>query len=228
MELSLKERAKHTAYAKLYYLLTPGRSCYELMTHFPSPPYFSSSLCIETLRSQKLFTSPLQTMTILFSLSCSFFAQCFWCVSSCWLQPSPTNAHNWWWCKSLLPLLAPTITRYICCLLAWDFPRAPAAERIADWLRHVWWFSQVCHKGGWRTETVCGNLLTLWRSHDFLLNLTIPSTTRIIVSKLPAWSFIIYLNIAWSVAFFLSVIDHSPSFAEGMEGKEFISQDTSF
>lgn len=55
---------------------------------------------------------------------------------------------------------------------------------------------------GWRTESVCGNLLTLWRSHDFLLNLKIPSVRRIIISKLPGQPFIIYLNTAWSVAFF--------------------------
>lgn len=130
------------------------------------------------------------------------FAQCFWCISSSWLQPSPTKAHNPWRCKSLLPLLAPTITQYSWCLLAWDFPKAPAAEQVADRLRHVWWFSQVSHKGGWRTETICGNLLTLWRSHDFLLNLKIPTATRIIVSKPPVPPFIIYLNIAWSVAGF--------------------------
>lgn len=209
-------------------LFTSERSCCELVTHLPSPLYFSFSLRIEALRSQKSFASPLQTMTILFSLSCSFFAQCFWCISSSWLQPLPTNAHKRWRCKSLLPLLVPVITWYSWCLLAWDFPRAPAAEQVAGWLRHVWWFSQVCHKGGWRTETICGNLLTLWRSHDFLLNLKIPSTTGIIVSKPPMQPFIIYLSIAWSLAFFLSVIDSSPSFAEGVEDKEFISQDTSF
>ena len=193
------------------------------MTCLPSPLYFSFSLCIEALRSQKLFMSPLQTI---FSLSCSSFAQCLWYIWSSWIQPSSSSAHNWWWCKSLLPLPAPTIMWYSWCLLAWDFPRAPAAEQVADRLRHVWWFSQVCHEEGWRTETVCGNLLTLWRSHDFLLDLNIPST--IIVSKLPVQPFIIYLNIAWSVAFFLSVIDSSPSFAKGVVDKEFSSQDASF
>lgn len=43
------------------------------MMHLPSPLYFSFSLCIEALRSWKLFTSPLQTMTILFSLSHALF-----------------------------------------------------------------------------------------------------------------------------------------------------------
>lgn len=136
-----------------------------------------------------------------------FFAQSFCCASSCWLQHSPTNAQNWWWCKSPALLLVPTIIRYSCCLLSWDFPRAPAAEQVADWLRHVWWFSQVCHKGGWRTETSCGNLLTLWRSHDFLLNLKIPSKTRTILFLnllCCLSSFCDYLNIAWSVAFFVS------------------------
>lgn len=141
---------------------TPGRLCCKLMTHLPSSLYFSFSICIESPCFQKLFTSHPQTMARLFPLSCSFFAQCFLFISSSWLQPSTTNTHNGWHCKSLLPLLAPTVTQQSWSLLAWDFPRAPVAGQVADQLRHVWWFSQVCHEGGVKNRN------RLWKFTDSL------------------------------------------------------------
>lgn len=49
-------------------VFTPEGSCCEVMTCLPSPHYFSFSLCIKDLWPWKLFTSPLQTMTLLSSL----------------------------------------------------------------------------------------------------------------------------------------------------------------
>lgn len=67
-------------------------------------------------------------------------------------------------------------------------------------------------QGGGEEEKLSVEIYWLWRPHDFLLNMKIPSIIRIIVSKPPVRPFIIYLNITGSEVFFLSVtsVHHLP------------------
>lgn len=135
-----------------------------------------------------------------------FFEQSFWCVSASWLRLSDQ-------CTQAVTVQIPAAftgaghSPAQLVLLGWDFPRAPAAEQVTDRLRHVWWLSHVCHKGGWKTETLYGNLLTLktaWllaKSEKFQHNF----------SKPPVQPFIIYLSTAVR-GIFLSVtlVHHLP------------------
>lgn len=171
-------------------------------------------------QSQKLFTSLLQPVPILFSHAVFLFFphNAFGVFHPVWFQHSPTNAHNRWRCKSPLPLLTPSV-RQVC----WpgNFQGLLWQSRLRTDSDTFGGSATFATRGG---EEQKPSVESYWlgRSRDFLLNWKIPSKRRIIASESPVRLFIIYLNIAWSV------MDNNPSFARGMEDKEFISQDTSF
>lgn len=104
------------------------------------------------------------------------------------LWPMHTSSER---CKSLLPLLALAIPQYSWCLLGWDFPSAPVEEQVTDWLRHVGGSAMFATRGG-EEQKLTVEIYWLWRPHDFLLNLKIPS--------------IIFLNELCSLSLFTSIL----------------------
>lgn len=188
-------------------VFTPNASCCKMMTCLPSPLYFSFSLCIEDPWPWKLFTSPLQAMTLIASPSWSlFWAKLLMCFSQL-TSASLTNAHKQWRCKSLQPLLALAIAQHSWCCWAGIFRGLLQQSRLqTDW-DMFGGSAMFATRGGWKTETLYGNLLTLKTA--WLLAKSVKSQHNF--SKPPVQPFIIYLSTAVR-GIFLSVtlVHHLP------------------
>lgn len=180
-------------------VFTPDASCCKMMTCLPSPLYFSFSLCIEDPWPWKLFTSPLQAMTLIASPSWSlFWAKLLMCFSQL-TSASLTNAHKQWRCKSLQPLLALAIAQHSWCCWAGIFRGLLQQSRLqTDW--DMFGGSAMFATRGGEKQKLSMEIYWLWRSHDFLLNLKSPS--------------IIFLNHLCSLSLFTWVLQSEVFFCQ--------------
>lgn len=174
-------------------------------------PSFPSLLLIFSLYRGSL------TLEIIYFSSASHDSHCFSLVVSFLskafdvFQPvdfaSPTNAHKQWRCKSLQPLLALAIAQHSWCCWAGIFRGLLQQSRLqTDW-DMFGGSAMFATRGGWKTETLYGNLLTLKTA--WLLAKSEKSQHNF--SKPPVQPFIIYLSTAVR-GIFLSVtlVHHLP------------------